>query len=136
MLLQWNVCCFSEVTGVSPSSGSVMGGTLLTIQGSFFDQTDSPAHVLVGGDCLSGNNKCISTTASTTLTTSLCYFHKVQSVQYEKMHVFTQLNSTHCWGLYSCMVIILFKSTACLHSFKQKKHIVVSNTRGKNLSKA
>ncbi|KAK2830693.1 hypothetical protein Q5P01_018624 [Channa striata] len=40
---------FAEVTGVSPSKGSVMGGTLLTIQGRFFDQTDSPARVLVGG---------------------------------------------------------------------------------------
>ncbi|TKS89104.1 Fibrocystin-L Polycystic kidney and hepatic disease 1-like protein 1 [Collichthys lucidus] len=40
---------FAEVTGVSPSNGSVMGGTLLTIQGRFFDQTDRPARVLVGG---------------------------------------------------------------------------------------
>ncbi|XP_071356429.1 PKHD1 like 1, tandem duplicate 1 [Trachinotus anak] len=40
---------FAEVTGVSPSNGSVMGGTLLTIHGRFFDQTDHPARVLVGG---------------------------------------------------------------------------------------
>ncbi|KAM6899772.1 PKHD1 like 1, tandem duplicate 1 [Xenentodon cancila] len=40
---------FAEVTGVSPSEGSVMGGTLLTIHGRFFDQTDEPARVLVGG---------------------------------------------------------------------------------------
>ncbi|XP_043994771.1 fibrocystin-L-like isoform X2 [Gambusia affinis] len=40
---------FAEVTAVSPSQGSVMGGTLLTIQGRFFDQTDEPARVLVGG---------------------------------------------------------------------------------------
>ncbi|XP_039978517.1 PKHD1 like 1, tandem duplicate 1 [Xiphias gladius] len=40
---------FAEVTGVSPSKGSVMGGTLLTIHGRFFDQTDHPARVLVGG---------------------------------------------------------------------------------------
>ncbi|XP_054461971.1 PKHD1 like 1, tandem duplicate 1 [Anoplopoma fimbria] len=40
---------FAEVTGVSPSAGSVMGGTLLTIHGRFFDQTDRPARVLVGG---------------------------------------------------------------------------------------
>lgn len=39
----------SEVTRVSPSKGSVMGGTLLTIHGRFFDQTDRPARVLVGG---------------------------------------------------------------------------------------
>ncbi|KAK9526506.1 hypothetical protein VZT92_015203 [Zoarces viviparus] len=40
---------FAEVTGVSPSAGSVMGGTLLTIYGRFFDQTDRPARVHVGG---------------------------------------------------------------------------------------
>ncbi|XP_076610974.1 PKHD1 like 1, tandem duplicate 1 [Chaetodon auriga] len=40
---------FAEVTGVSPSQGSVMGGTLLTVHGRFFDQTDRPARVLVGG---------------------------------------------------------------------------------------
>ncbi|KAA8586227.1 hypothetical protein FQN60_007796, partial [Etheostoma spectabile] len=41
---------FAEVTGVSPSMGSVLGGTLLTIYGRFFDQTDRPARVLVGDD--------------------------------------------------------------------------------------
>uniref|UniRef100_UPI0037E8D1AF fibrocystin-L-like n=1 Tax=Semicossyphus pulcher TaxID=241346 RepID=UPI0037E8D1AF len=40
---------YAEVTGVSPSTGSVMGGTLLTIHGRFFDQTDEPARALVGG---------------------------------------------------------------------------------------
>ncbi|KAL7883851.1 hypothetical protein SRHO_G00015090 [Serrasalmus rhombeus] len=40
---------YAEVTGVSPSEGSVLGGTLLTIQGNFFDETDHPAEVLVGG---------------------------------------------------------------------------------------
>ncbi|XP_060949378.1 PKHD1 like 1, tandem duplicate 1 [Limanda limanda] len=40
---------YAEVTGVSPSKGSVMGGTLLTVHGRFFDQTDQPARVLVGG---------------------------------------------------------------------------------------
>ncbi|KAF7655004.1 hypothetical protein LDENG_00062160 [Lucifuga dentata] len=40
---------YAEVTGVSPSKGSLMGGTLLTINGRFFDQTDHPARVLVGG---------------------------------------------------------------------------------------
>ncbi|KAG7219455.1 hypothetical protein INR49_009289 [Caranx melampygus] len=40
---------YAEVTGVSPSNGSVLGGTLLTIHGRFFDQTDQPARVLVGG---------------------------------------------------------------------------------------
>ncbi|XP_062842250.1 fibrocystin-L-like [Trichomycterus rosablanca] len=40
---------YAEVTGVSPSEGSVLGGTLLTIQGRYFDQTDQPAKVLVAG---------------------------------------------------------------------------------------
>ncbi|XP_025757857.1 PKHD1 like 1, tandem duplicate 1 isoform X2 [Oreochromis niloticus] len=40
---------FAEVTGVFPSEGSIMGGTLLTVQGRFFDETDQPARVLVGG---------------------------------------------------------------------------------------
>ncbi|KAK5854666.1 hypothetical protein PBY51_004842 [Eleginops maclovinus] len=40
---------YAEVTGVSPSNGSVMGGTLLTIHGRYFDQTDAPARVLIGG---------------------------------------------------------------------------------------
>lgn len=40
---------FAEMTGVSPSQGSVMGGTELTIHGRSFDETDQPARVLVGG---------------------------------------------------------------------------------------
>ncbi|KAK0131722.1 Fibrocystin-L [Merluccius polli] len=40
---------YVEVTSVSPSRGSVLGGTLITVQGRFFDQTDRPAVVLVGG---------------------------------------------------------------------------------------
>nr|XP_055075127.1 fibrocystin-L-like [Misgurnus anguillicaudatus] len=40
---------YAEVTGVSPSIGSVLGGTALTIQGRYFDETDQPAVVLVGG---------------------------------------------------------------------------------------
>nr|XP_055075555.1 fibrocystin-L-like [Misgurnus anguillicaudatus] len=40
---------YAEVTGVSPSVGSVFGGTALTIQGRYFDETDSKAVVLVGG---------------------------------------------------------------------------------------
>ncbi|XP_075995316.1 PKHD1 like 1, tandem duplicate 1 [Genypterus blacodes] len=40
---------FADVSGVSPAHGSVMGGTILTIYGRFFDQTDEPAVVLVGG---------------------------------------------------------------------------------------
>ncbi|XP_073714529.1 fibrocystin-L [Misgurnus anguillicaudatus] len=41
---------YAEVTGVSPSEGSVLGGTSLTIQGRYFDETDLPAVVLVGGE--------------------------------------------------------------------------------------
>ncbi|XP_036421459.1 fibrocystin-L-like [Colossoma macropomum] len=40
---------YAEVTGVSPSEGSTLGGTLLTIHGHYFDETDRPAEVLVGG---------------------------------------------------------------------------------------
>ncbi|XP_026145815.1 PKHD1 like 1, tandem duplicate 1 isoform X2 [Carassius auratus] len=40
---------YAEVTGVSPSEGSVFGGTLLTIEGRYFDETDKPAMVLVAG---------------------------------------------------------------------------------------
>uniref|UniRef100_A0A8C8ZFE9 Fibrocystin-L n=1 Tax=Prolemur simus TaxID=1328070 RepID=A0A8C8ZFE9_PROSS len=40
---------YAEVTTVSPSQGSIQGGTTLTISGRFFDQTDFPAKVLVGG---------------------------------------------------------------------------------------
>ncbi|ROL45843.1 Fibrocystin-L [Anabarilius grahami] len=40
---------YAEVTGVFPSEGSILGGTLLTIQGHYFDETDQPAMVLVGG---------------------------------------------------------------------------------------
>lgn len=43
-------CLCPEVTGVYPTQGSIMGGTLLTIHGRFFDQTDQPARVLVGGN--------------------------------------------------------------------------------------
>ncbi|TRY58767.1 hypothetical protein DNTS_034596, partial [Danionella cerebrum] len=40
---------YAEVKGVSPSEGSLLGGTSLTIQGNYFDETDQPARVLVGG---------------------------------------------------------------------------------------
>uniref|UniRef100_A0A3P8VH65 PKHD1 like 1, tandem duplicate 2 n=1 Tax=Cynoglossus semilaevis TaxID=244447 RepID=A0A3P8VH65_CYNSE len=40
---------YTELTGVSPSSGSVMGGTLLTVHGSRFDNTSEEIRVLVGG---------------------------------------------------------------------------------------
>ncbi|XP_004431348.1 PREDICTED: fibrocystin-L [Ceratotherium simum simum] len=40
---------YAEVTTISPSQGSTQGGTTLTIRGRFFDQTDFPVRVLVGG---------------------------------------------------------------------------------------
>ncbi|KAM4704928.1 fibrocystin-L [Rhinophrynus dorsalis] len=40
---------YAEIYGVSPSVGSTQGGTIITITGSYFDETDSPARVLVGG---------------------------------------------------------------------------------------
>uniref|UniRef100_A0A803KL97 Dual-specificity protein phosphatase 22 n=1 Tax=Xenopus tropicalis TaxID=8364 RepID=A0A803KL97_XENTR len=43
----------TAITGISPSVGSTEGGTIITITGSNFDQTDAPARVLVGGqDCI------------------------------------------------------------------------------------
>ncbi|KAM8966821.1 LOW QUALITY PROTEIN: fibrocystin-L [Pelodytes ibericus] len=44
---------YAEITGIFPSGGSIGGGTIITIVGNNFDQTDSPAKVLVGGqDCI------------------------------------------------------------------------------------
>ncbi|OCT77100.1 fibrocystin-L [Xenopus laevis] len=44
---------YAEITGISPSVGSTEGGTTITITGSNFDETDSPARVLVGGqECI------------------------------------------------------------------------------------
>ncbi|XP_045717230.1 fibrocystin-L [Phyllostomus hastatus] len=40
---------YAEIIRISPSRGSIQGGTLLTIHGQFFDQTDAPVRVLVGG---------------------------------------------------------------------------------------
>ncbi|XP_048215228.1 fibrocystin-L isoform X1 [Perognathus longimembris pacificus] len=40
---------YAEITSISPSKGSLRGGTVLTVSGQFFDQTDLPVKVLVGG---------------------------------------------------------------------------------------
>ncbi|XP_056378576.1 fibrocystin-L-like isoform X2 [Hyla sarda] len=40
---------YAEITGIFPSSGGIQGGTIITISGRYFDQTDAPAKVLVGG---------------------------------------------------------------------------------------
>lgn len=51
IFMTFSIMCFasSEVTMTSPSKGSTQGGTALTIHGRFFDQTDLPVRVLVGG---------------------------------------------------------------------------------------
>ncbi|KFO35224.1 Fibrocystin-L [Fukomys damarensis] len=40
---------YIEVAMISPSKGSIQGGVTLTINGRFFDRTDVPVRVLVGG---------------------------------------------------------------------------------------
>ncbi|XP_069815730.1 fibrocystin-L-like [Dendropsophus ebraccatus] len=40
---------YAEITGIFPSSGGIQGGTIVTISGQYFDQTDAPAKVLIGG---------------------------------------------------------------------------------------
>uniref|UniRef100_A0A8C4T314 PA14 domain-containing protein n=1 Tax=Erpetoichthys calabaricus TaxID=27687 RepID=A0A8C4T314_ERPCA len=43
---------YAEIYSIFPSAGSLEGGTILTINGNYFDQTNSPARILVGGqDC-------------------------------------------------------------------------------------
>lgn len=39
----------TDVTGVSPSEGSVNGGTMITIYGNYFDPNAESVEVLVGG---------------------------------------------------------------------------------------
>ncbi|CAG2242931.1 unnamed protein product [Mytilus edulis] len=41
---------YAEVNSVSPAEGSVNGGTVLTITGNNFDNTDAPVDVKVGGE--------------------------------------------------------------------------------------
>ena len=38
-----------DITGVSPSEGSVNGGTMITIYGEYFDPNADNIEVLVGG---------------------------------------------------------------------------------------
>ena len=40
---------YAKVTDVFPSVGSMVGGGNMTISGKYFDETDVPAQVLVGG---------------------------------------------------------------------------------------
>ncbi|KAM3929151.1 fibrocystin-L-like [Leptodactylus fuscus] len=40
---------YAEITGIFPSAGSIVGGTIITISGRYFDQTDAPARVRIGG---------------------------------------------------------------------------------------
>lgn len=62
MFMTFYLMCFSslppEVTTISPSRGSIQGGTMLTISGRFFDQTDFPVRVLVGGIFMTFNTLC------------------------------------------------------------------------------
>ena len=38
------------VYNITPSTGSEEGGTRLTISGRYFDETDAPAKVVIGGE--------------------------------------------------------------------------------------
>ena len=38
-----------DITGVSPSEGSINGGTMITIYGNYFDPNADSVEVLVGG---------------------------------------------------------------------------------------
>ena len=42
--------CFTEIEGLSANSGSTEGGLMLTVTGQYFDDTDSPARVLIDGE--------------------------------------------------------------------------------------
>ncbi|XP_069478234.1 fibrocystin-L [Ambystoma mexicanum] len=41
---------YAVVSAITPASGSMKGGTLLTISGQYFDDTDQPIRVSLGGD--------------------------------------------------------------------------------------
>lgn len=101
-LLQWNVCYVSclEVTGVSPSSGSVMGGTLLTIHGRFFDETDAKARVLVGGNKI--KNKPVVTSFQHHDNFSDLIFTRYKVLSMNQHMSPPNKNQTHCRGLQSC----------------------------------
>ena len=43
------VVFYVDITGVSPSEGSVNGGTMITIYGEYFDPNADSIEVLVGG---------------------------------------------------------------------------------------
>ncbi|XP_043922184.1 fibrocystin-L [Protopterus annectens] len=59
---------YADITGVTPLVGSIHGGTILTITGDLFDQTDAPATVLIGGQNCAvlnlTNNEIICETAA------------------------------------------------------------------------
>ena len=40
---------FIVINNITPSNGSLHGGTLITVTGDYFDDTNSPISVLVGG---------------------------------------------------------------------------------------
>ena len=41
---------FSEVYNITPSTGSLLGGTHLTIEGRYFDKTTGPPIVQIAGE--------------------------------------------------------------------------------------
>ena len=44
------VVFYVDITGVSPSEGSVNGGTMITIYGKYFDPNADSLEILVGGE--------------------------------------------------------------------------------------
>ena len=44
------VVFYVDITGVSPSEGSVNGGTMITIYGKYFDPNADSIEILVGGE--------------------------------------------------------------------------------------
>ena len=48
-LRKGGVYLFPEISSISPSEGSVAGGTRLTVRGRYFDITDDAAHVYIAG---------------------------------------------------------------------------------------
>ena len=51
-----NLLLYIDITGVSPSEGSVNGGTMITIYGEYFDPNADSIEVLVGGKLQTATN--------------------------------------------------------------------------------
>ncbi|XP_028646735.2 PKHD1 like 1, tandem duplicate 1 [Erpetoichthys calabaricus] len=77
---------YAEIYSIFPSAGSLEGGTILTINGNYFDQTNSPARILVGGqDCplLSLSNNVIICTVPAQPVTNRTLFGGGRGLQLE-----------------------------------------------------